>query len=266
MTLPQLSNKKFSECCFALSEEDILQLDKVDNGPINNVISGINKHCFGAMLYDDEYGLVVEMFYINNVKTLKGLIIRLDLNDKSYFELLFRFCVLLTNTYEVDTIDAFNTFQTKLRGFLEKSGFFTTTSHELKQFEDKNAVMMVSSRRGIFKLNFIDKVDFLQNFFSNYDAKTGTESIYEYVYLMVNTDTSLMKIGTSKNPIYREKTLHSQEPKVHLVAKWNCSKEREKILHQKYKHKRIRGEWFRLDLNDLKEIEIFMNSETSNSC
>jgi hypothetical protein len=256
---------KFDECCFTLSKDDILQLDKADNGPINNVISGINKHCYGARLYDDEYGLTVEMFYINSDKELKGDIIRLDLNEENYFELLFRFCVLLANEYdEVDTINAFNTFQTKLRGFLEKSGFFTTTSHELKQFKGKSATMIAVSERGIFNLKLIDKVDFLRNFFNNYDSQTDMELISEYVYLMVNTVTSLLKIGTSKNPTYREKTLHSQEPVIHLIAKWNCSKELEKSLHEKYKHKRVRGEWFRLDLNDLKEIELFMKSKTNN--
>ncbi len=259
-------NDNFNECCFTLSREDILKFDKADNGPINNVIAGINKHCYGARLYDDEHGLTVEMFYINNDNTLKGDIIRLDLNEDNYFELLFQFCVLLANEYAgVDTINAFNTFQTKLRGFLEKSGFFTTTSQELKQFEGKSVVMMAISQRGIFNLKLIDKVDFLRNFFSNYDSVTDTTSVREFVYLMINTDTSLIKIGSSKNPAYRERTLHSQEPVVHLIAKWNCAKELEKRMHEKYKHKRIRGEWFRLDLNDLKEIETFMSSETNNS-
>lgn len=85
--------------------------------PINNVISGINKHCYGVRLYDDKYDLTVEMFYINNQINLKGDIIRIDLNDENYFELLFRFCNLLTNDYKVDTINAFNTFQIKLRAF-----------------------------------------------------------------------------------------------------------------------------------------------------
>lgn len=259
-------NDKFDQCCFTLSREDILEFDKTDNGPINNVISGINKHCYGSRLYDDDYGLTVEMFYINNDDKLKGDIIRLGLNEENYFELLFQFCVLLANEYsEVDTINAFNTFQKKLRGFLEKSGFFTTTSQELKQFKGKNAVMMTISQRGIFNLELIDKVDFLRNFFSNYDSETDELFVDEFVYLMVNTDTSLIKIGTSKNPLYRERTLQSQEPVVHLIAKWNCSKEIEKRLHERYKHKRIRGEWFRLDLNDLKEIEIFMSSEANNS-
>lgn len=260
MTDLQLIHKKFDKCCFTLSSEDIFKLDKSDNGPINNVISGINKHCYGARLYDDEYGLTVEMFYINNQNTLKGDIIRIDLSDENYFELLFRFCNLLTNDYKVDTIDAFNTFQIKLRGFLEKLGFYTTTSEELKKFEGKNVVLMVNSERGIFNIKLLNKVEILRSFFkNNYESQSQANN--EYVYLMVNTDTSFIKIGTSINPKYRERTLQSQEPKVHLVAKWNCEKQLEKRLHNIYKEKRERGEWFRLDLNDLKDIEKFMDIE-----
>jgi len=155
--------QKFNSCCFTLSREDILNFDKSDNGSISNVIARIERHCFGAKLYDDQFGLTVEMFYINNDNSLKGDMIRIDINDKDYFQLLLSFCVLLADSYyDVDALDAFNTFQTRLRGFLEKRGFFTTTNLELKQFEDKNAVMMSSAERGILKLDFIDKAQFYQ--------------------------------------------------------------------------------------------------------
>ena len=114
---------KFNSCCFRLAKDDILKFEQTDNGPINNVLAGIANHCYGVQLFDDSHGLSAEMFYINGVRTLKGDIIQLDVKDADYFELLMRFCVLLANDYEeVDALDAFNTFQTKLRGFLEKLG------------------------------------------------------------------------------------------------------------------------------------------------
>lgn len=255
----------FNKICFTLSKEDIFELNKLDNGAINNVISGIERQCFGARIYDDKYGLTVEMFYINSDKQLKGDIIRLEINDQNYSKLLFRFCELLANDYEnIDTIDAFNTYQTKLRTFLEKLGFFTTTSNELKRYKGKNAIMMTSSQRGMISIDFIDKVEFLMDFFNNKESNSELEKSKEYVYLMVNTQTSLIKIGTSKNPIYREKTLHSQEPSVYLIVKWKCNKEIEKKLHKKYQHKRKRGEWFKLSMDDLKEIKLFMNNIVNN--
>ena len=73
------------------------------------------------------------MFYINGVKQLKGDIIHLKLIDADYYGLLLRFCAMLSDDYpDVNFVDAFNTFQQKLRGFLEKRGFFTTTSQEVK--------------------------------------------------------------------------------------------------------------------------------------
>jgi hypothetical protein len=264
MTDIERLDKKFSTCCFTLSREDIIELDKNDNGPINNVISRIARHCYGAKLYDDQYGLTADLFYINNDTRLKGDIIRIDIKDPDYYHLLLRFCVLLSNDYsEVDALDSFNIFQTKLRGFLEKTGFFTTTNLELKQFQGRNAVMFSSAQRGILTLDFIDKVEFYRNYFNNKNdyILSGDK---EYVYLMVNVDTSLIKIGTSKNPQYREKTLHSQEPDIHLISCWQCDKSIERKLHKMFEHRRIRGEWFRLTLNDLKELEDLMNQQLNN--
>lgn len=82
---------------------------------------------------------------------------------------------------------------------------------------------MVNSERGIFNIKLLNKVEILRSFFNN-NYESQYEANNEYVYLMVNTETSFIKIGTSINPKYRERTLQSQEPKVHLVAKWNCEK------------------------------------------
>lgn len=249
--------KRFNEVCFTLSREDIEKLNKEDNGPINNVRAMIAQHCYGVKLFDDEHGVAVEMFYINNDDKLKGDIFHINLNDPDYFRLLLRFCDLLANDYkDIDAIAAFNTFQTKLRGFLEKQEFFTTTSMELKRFEGQNAVGMVVSERGYKNIELIDHTEFYRNFFGNYS--TTLQAGREYVYLMVNKETGLIKIGTSKRPGYREKTLHSQEPQIHIVALWCCNKKIEKELHKKFEKKKVRGEWFRLSFHDLKEIEDYM--------
>lgn len=263
MTETDLADQKFYKCCFTLSKEDIRKLDEADNGPINNVIAGIARHCYGVRLYDDEHGLAADMFYINGVKQLKGDIITLDLRDSDYYGLLLRFCALLSDDYtDVNAVNAFNTFQQKLRGFLEKRGFFTTTSQELKPFQGKGAVMISLADRGIFKLDVIDKKEFYRDFFNNICAQE-IEKDKNYIYLMLNTDTSLIKIGKSNNPRYRERTLHSQEPSVHLIALWLCDQEVEKLLHAKFKAKRVRGEWFRLTIRELTELEKFMNNEVA---
>jgi hypothetical protein len=248
---------RFQEVCFTLSEDDIFKLEQYDNGPLTNVISCINKECYLINLYGEPKDLTVNFFYVTKNEKLQGDVIKLKLDDSAYIDLLFKFCQMLVISYvELDTIHAFNTFQNKLRSLLEKSGHFTVTTLELKKMEGKSISMFSSSP--IKKIVLINQVEFYRElFFNTYAILKSAEK--EYVYLMVNTDSSLIKIGHSRNPDYREKTLHSKEPTVHLIACWETSKLKEKELHQKYLAKRVRGEWFRLNLYDLKEIIDFMN-------
>lgn len=71
------------------------------------------------------------------------------------------------------------------------------------------------------------------------------------VYLMQDTTNNFYKIGCSKQPRYREKTLQSEKPTIELLFCFEGSRKDEKYLHECFKEKRIRGEWFRLDDNDI---------------
>ncbi len=74
--------------------------------------------------------------------------------------------MLLARHYqEVDALDAFNTFQTKLRGFLEKQRFRTVSSLELAQSKGKDIVMLSAAPRGLFKIDPINKKSFYRDFF-----------------------------------------------------------------------------------------------------
>lgn len=250
-------DEKFKTSCFTLSKDDIYEFDKNDNGPINNVISRITEHCFGVRLYDEEK-ISVEMYYINHDSTLKGELIELDVFDKDYFQLLLRFCIILSEQYKsVDALNAFNVFQKLLRGFMQKMGYFTVTDAELEPYKGKNIGMMAKSP--IFRLRTINRTEFYQDLF-NSNFCMSEDKGFDYVYLMLNEDTSLIKIGTSQTPKFREKTLQSEEPRINMIAKWRCDKNVEKQLHSKFIKKRERGEWFRLNILDLKEIEEFMSN------
>lgn len=75
----------------------------------------------------------------------------------------------------------------------------------------------------------------------------------ELVKTYIMTDASgYYKIGRSKSPRAREHTLMSQDPNIRMIAV--CIVDFEKELHSKYRKKNIRGEWFSLSDNDLKEI------------
>lgn len=80
-----------------------------------------------------------------------------------------------------------------------------------------------------------------------------------YVYLMLDTSTGYYKIGMSNNPEYRERTLQSEKPTIVKL----CAKEFpnraiagafESALHKTFESKRLRGEWFELDDNDITAI------------
>jgi hypothetical protein len=69
---------------------------------------------------------------------------------------------------------------------------------------------------------------------------------------MVNRRNQAIKIGfTRKDPVFREKTLQSEEPDVVLMISWPGTMQEEKDIHEKYRHRRLRGEWFRLTHGDL---------------
>lgn len=71
-------------------------------------------------------------------------------------------------------------------------------------------------------------------------------------YLMKVSNTGYTKIGKALNLKFREKTLQSEKPCIILFAV--CESLVEHELHVKFKDKRIRGEWFNLDMNDIEEI------------
>jgi hypothetical protein len=76
-----------------------------------------------------------------------------------------------------------------------------------------------------------------------------------FVYLMKNTRNGYYKIGRSKKPGYREKTLQAEEPEIVLEWKLEARPEDEKHLHQMFAKKRIRGEWFELEIDDVRWIK-----------
>jgi hypothetical protein len=78
-----------------------------------------------------------------------------------------------------------------------------------------------------------------------------------YVYLL-KSSTGFYKIGRSKQPTTRIKTMHVALPfeieTEHLIE---CEDyiEAETLLHNEFKAKRMRGEWFALEESDVNEIK-----------
>ncbi len=87
--------------------------------------------------------------------------------------------------------------------------------------------------------------------------KTYTESCF--VYLMHDFANGYYKIGISNKPEYREHTLQSEKPTIELIIAKEFPIRRiaeafEAALHKTYETKRLRGEWFRLDIKDVEDL------------
>ena len=95
----------------------------------------------------------------------------------------------------------------------------------------------------------------------NRETKESIEKIDDacHVYLMHDTSNGYYKIGISNKPYYREKTLQSEKPTIELITSKKfpvrkIAESIEKSLHSVYDNKRLRGEWFELERDDVKNI------------
>lgn len=95
------------------------------------------------------------------------------------------------------------------------------------------------------------------------DSHGNNKSTKCYVYLMKDTANGRYKIGMSKKPEYRERTLQSEKPEITLIcSKMYSSRDEarkiEKELHQRFKNNRIRGEWFNLSYSDVEYAKRYL--------
>lgn len=81
-----------------------------------------------------------------------------------------------------------------------------------------------------------------------------------FVYIMEDRRKNFFKIGRSKTPGKRERTLQSEVPETMLRFSIPAEETHEKELHARFAHRRIRGEWFELSEDDLVEVVNFLKA------
>lgn len=246
----------FAENVYRIDESTILEMNRSHiSGEINNVVVGLTRHCYGLSIVDDSaQDLHYNLFYINGENTLEGYLIELRLQLKLREYLTFYFSGVIADTYGgVDVIDVFNTFQSQTRTALEKVGFVTIDSETYNKYE--NPTFVALGKRGIIIVNFIDRLSHYRDILGVKNVILENIEVCEHVYLMLNKRNGLVKIGKSKDPRYREKTLQSDEPEIEIIGAWPAPATLEKDLHKKFAHKRKRGEWFELDTKDIMKIQ-----------
>lgn len=112
-------------------------------------------------------------------------------------------------------------------------------------FVDYNKIVNeIESYKPLSKLDVDDKISLAEGCF---------------LYLMKDFANGFYKIGISNNPEYRERTLQSEKPTIEMIASKRyptrpIAESIEKALHGAYSDKRLRGEWFELDVIDVENI------------
>ncbi|MDF2191397.1 GIY-YIG nuclease family protein [Paraflavitalea sp. CAU 1676] len=246
-------NKRLNAAHRYMAEELILEM-ATKSPEISNVVNAISRESFGIWTYNEDFSPAYTLSYINSQgKDLVGEVLSLNLNEKDNFEVTMAFCAHLSREYShLDTIDVFNTYNHKLRSYLEMHEIRTVTQEELVACEEE--ITIIAKGKAIYYIPIIDKLNFYRSLFGNLHAqpKPRDENV---VYLLLDIQTGFFKIGRSSNLYHREGTLQAQTPVIETIAFWKAPKEAERLLHRQFSEKRLRGEWFKLDFKDLRQLK-----------
>ena len=76
-----------------------------------------------------------------------------------------------------------------------------------------------------------------------------------FIYLVLDERTGCIKIGRSKTPSARERTLQSENPAHHMLFVHPGDADLEGQLHRQFAEYQVRGEWFRLSEAQIESIK-----------
>ena len=174
-----------------------------------------------------------------------------------------------TYNYDISKLFTDDMFYIKnifaLSPLLSTFGKYQISRHFIRVFKTENCIdsvdydengdtyTLIDDTSRIALLLFISDVIVSIQLF-NKEVKLTAEKYTpdQKTYIMYDKTFGAYKIGRSKDPSFREKTLGAQFPNITLFAVHKNDIEHK--LHKAYASKIIRGEWFRLDNDDLKSI------------
>ena len=133
--------------------------------------------------------------------------------------------------------------------FIYENLYYNDTVKKLEKEEEENILKYLRSSESVKKYfedlykksSPVKKIKF-----------NNTKNYKQVAYIIKDQALGLYKIGKSKNPKSREKTLQAEKPtlKIIKIFKTDC----ENLLHKQYKDYNVRGEWFELSKTQLKYI------------
>lgn len=97
-----------------------------------------------------------------------------------------------------------------------------------------------------------------------HSTKAYKEQYETFVYLMRHTN-GLTKIGRSKKPRAREKTLQAENPRLKMIFHCEADRSVESRLHQIFDSVRVRGKWFDLRPHHVKWIVLVLKGINGSS-
>jgi hypothetical protein len=233
-----------------LTEQDIFILGE-KHIDIGAVVRGSHKKVQFLEVNNEQ----INFIYIGYNGELGGYRFKYDFNQFDYDEFIFTFCLYVNGKYKFDNaIHMFNGYIDLLQKYFEGIGIQVVLNSNVDVVVDKYGHGKIISAHPIIHLKNLKEIYFYRDLFGFRYSLFLPDEEKRYVYLIYNENNGYFKIGRSKNPLKREKTLQAEEPEIALLKIWEKDAVFEKQLHQKYFKQRVRGEWFKLSFDELWEL------------
>lgn len=253
-----MNNDFFNGKLFSLDMSEIYELGE-KSVEIKNVILGNHRKAIQTR----GRGLDFELVFIGNnpiSEMIEGYELQYRFKSENHAQTILGFCFFVSNKFPFNTpIALYNTFIDQMRSIFSIQQIEVITQADLNPIIEKygNCQGTFASKTKLVYLRTFRESEVYQELF-NFDKKSFVvDDDKQYVYLIFNEKNKYFKIGFSKNPLKREKTLQAEEPDIVILRIWERGRDFEKFLHKKYANFRVRGEWFKfgmIELLDLKEL------------
>lgn len=195
----------------------------------------------------------MENFFIDTFGSKENICYYYNIKDKNQYEKVIELLSEVKNFYSLINMN-FDLFDYKI-DFIDEEPYinFSILMDFLFPISEIGEDHKFINDFIMFVIKNKVKVDFNSFYFSVENIKNYIKYLSEkrlvFTYIMKDNSSNLYKIGRSRNPIFREKTLLGQIPNIILefLVPFNI----ENRIHREIKNKRIRGEWFNLNNNEL---------------
>lgn len=248
------TNDPFNGKLFSIDIEEIYELGK-QYVEIQNVIIGYHKKAVQLQAQ----GLSFELVYIgeNPVSCdIEGYEFQYKFESENHADVIMAFCFFISGKFTFENpVKLYNTYIDLFRGCFSKQGIDVLTEADIDVIKSKYASGSFIAKSPLVYLRTFTEQELYRDLFSFDYSSFEVEVDKKYVYLIHSRSNGYFKIGRSKDPLKRERTLQAEEPDISLLKVWEKDGVFEKFLHKKYEHLRVRGEWFKLGFKELFDIK-----------